>query len=191
MQFDLPTPDTGPEAELPDDLQMLAEQLGEDALHLSNLYPAQSPDKWAKTASAAQDHKAAAHSASTALPWKLKRIIKWGAVAASLLVAVGLSWNFRPQHKAPAPATPPTVMDVEPIAVQPTPDESLRPESTLAIRPVSNDTVSGKSTRVQGTPDTQPVTVSTGLFMTLSSSEQEALLDLMEDEDLPQSSVSF
>lgn len=187
MQFDMPTSDTGPEAELPDDLQMLAEQLGEDALHLSALYPAQSPDQWIQTASAKPLASAVTlNDSNPAVSVSLKRSLKWAAFAASLLVAVGLSWSFWPNSEMAPLQIPTRSTPLEPLANHPTPEDQLQPSDTLVVHPVSKETH-----RIHGTPQDGPLTVSTGLFMTLSSSEQEALLDLMEDENLPQPSVSF
>jgi hypothetical protein len=183
------------EVSLPDDLQLLAEQLGEDALHLSALYPARAAHQWQATSL-----QVAAESLDEKR-WSLlslsQRWMKPVLVAAGLLVAVTVAWQSVPQNSPPkSPAVISTQAELKPSAPATSLESTQVPaiEDSLAYHPVVDQPT--ESSRIVGTierqhAETEQEMVPTGLFITLSGPEQEAMLDLIEDAKLQQPSVSF
>jgi hypothetical protein len=178
------------ELSLPDDLQLLAEQLSDDASLLSNLYPSAALQHWQATA---QPEPAA----STIEPRNRWAWLKPALVAASLLLAVSLAWQALPKN-LPSNVIPvvPLQADLKP-PLQPIAFDSTQTvatdvatkDSALAFQPVTPQPA--EASRVIGTVRTEQAMVPAGLFLTLSGAEQEALLDLIEDANLQQPSVSF
>jgi hypothetical protein len=182
------------ERNLPDDLQLLAEQLGEDALHLSALYPARAAHQWQATS------LLAAAETEAKSRWNLRKLaqrwMKPALVAAGLLVAITLAWQSVPQSSPEPMPVISTQAELKPTS----PSTSLEskknptPEELIAYHPVVDQPT--ESSRVVGTietknAETEQAMVPTGLFITLSGPEQEAMLDLIEDANLQQPSVSF
>lgn len=142
------------ELDLPDDLALLAEQLGADADFLAARYPADATDRVIRPTAV---HFAADHVATGRVRWA------WLSVAALLFVAAGIwSGSGMFEHQQPS-------------AVVST-DGSRTPQT--------------KSTADVALPSELPVTPSM-YFQDLSGPEQEGLLDLFEEESLPQSSLSI
>lgn len=198
------------ERSLPDDLQVLAEQLGEDAFHLSALYPPHASQQWQAASLQAASLQAVALQAAAELldaqrsgidvlqARKLSlRWMKPALVAASLLLAVTLAWQAVPKQTAPEsipvvstqaelkPASLPTKLD----ATQPQATKLQAADNLLTYHPVVDQPAA--SNRVIGTVEREQAMVPAGLFLTLSGPEQEAMLDLIEDAKLQQPSVSF
>lgn len=180
------------ERSLPDDLQLLAEQLGEDALHLSALYPARAAHQWQATS--LQAELVAEPLALKTWNWR-KLSLRWmkpALVAAGLLVTVTVAWQSVPQNSPPE--SKPVVSTHAHLKPSP-PATSLKSttipaeEELIAFHPVVDQTT--ESSRVVGDVESEQAMVPTGLFITLSGPEQEAMLDLIEDAKLQQPSVSF
>ena len=182
------------ERSLPDDLQHLAEQLSDDALHLSAIYPRHAPQQWLVSAQQPAD---SLEDVSSVSPWaKLRKLrfitMKPAMAAAGLLLAVTLAWQAIPTTPQPASMPiAPTQADLKPSPAPAVLDatEALADETALALYPVINHPA--ESSRVIGTVQTEQTMVPAGLFLTLSGPEQEAMLDLIEDAKLQQPSVSF
>lgn len=184
------------QAELPDHLFALAEQLGEDALHLSALYPAGNPDVWKQQSQQqlADATRLASERSGSPLRRRFALWAKGAMVAASLLVAATLAWRSLPQANV-----------AESLPATPTASKAVPPNDSLAISPLTDLEVSDSaasnteiasnkatdSNRIIGTPQVESSMVPAGLFLTLSGPEQEAMLDLIEDAKLQQPSVSF
>jgi hypothetical protein len=191
------------ELSFPDDLQHLAEQLGEDALHLSALYPPRASQQWQVAAQAAAETAAESLDEKRGNWLKLsQRWMKPVMVAACLLVAVTLAWRSVPKRSTPEstpvispqaglkPASLPQPLDsteISPTEISAT--ERSANDPLLSYHPVVDQPAD--SSGVIGNVQTEQAMVPTGLFMTLSGPEQEAMLDLIEDAKLQQPSVSF
>jgi hypothetical protein len=135
--------------ELPDDLALLAEQLGADAEYLAARYPADATDRAVRPR--------VARVAGSRL-----RMV-WSSAAAILLVATGI-WSGSRLVETEQPA--PLASVVAPSSGQATLTVDVAPPADFPATPAM-------------------------YFQDLSGPEQEGLLDLFEEESLPQSSLSI
>jgi len=184
------------EQALPDQLRMLAEQLSDDALHLASLYPASAPKSW--EAAAIVMEKSAAEQPPTELSTQhraeqaarnMASKLKWGVAAASLLLACSVAWKIRPVSESATPIAVPLPSHWDNSAAATHLNPPSRP--LVTFHPVNNQPDSAQRDLQEAATRMNVSTVPTGLFMNLSSPEQEALLDVMEDEELTQASVSL
>jgi hypothetical protein len=154
------------EQDLPDDLAHLAAQLSEDADRLATSYPAAQSEVWLASAAAdASDEKIAAS-------WHRWVRIAAAVAAVSLTAGTG-AWIV--SSRTPSPDN--TAQFHPPVVSEPQPLHSAQLQEALA-------------SPTEVTPMDSPV-VPAGFFQTLSGPEQEAMLDLMEEEGLDQASLSI
>jgi hypothetical protein len=158
------------EQDLPDDLAHLAAQLSEDAERLATSYPAAQSDVW--LASAAVDASVEKSSAS----WH--RWVRIAAAVAAISLTAGTgAWVLNSRTFSPdntAQLQTPLAIDSQPLP---------RPLHSAGLH-------SSQSRPTEVTPMDSPV-VPAGFFQTLSGPEQEAMLDLMEEEGIDQASLSI
>jgi len=152
--------------ELPDDLGLLSEQLGDDANRLAELYPARAPHFLPSVSNLQQVAAKLGSEASRehdALLRPMPAWMRWSAAAAVLVCAL---WG----------AT--GVVDNEPILVD---FESPRGKVVDSAPRVSG------ATRVS----VPPAPVSGEVYENLTAPAREALLDMWEAESFPQASLSI
>ena len=220
MRFDAPLPPENPPgrpedmpgafAELPDDLQLLAEQLSEDALHLSSLYPPRAPLQWHQQSLRSQQPlgqlaslPSEPSSDFSTKPWQYLPASSIGwlrsrrlLAVASLLIAATLAWRMWPA--APATAPLPVVNSalhsngsLHQAAAEEAKKSAVEELHVFRTTPTPASPQPVDSSGVIGEPRRPSEAVSPGLFLTLSGLEQEAMLDLIEGAKLEQPSVSF
>ena len=123
-----------------------------------------------------------------------QRWVKPALVAACVLVTFTVAWQSVPQNSPPpSPAVVSTHVELK----SPPPATSLEStkipaiEDSLAYHPVVDQPTASSRIVGDAETETEQEMVPTGLFITLSGPEQEAMLDLIEDAKLQQPSVSF
>jgi hypothetical protein len=152
------------ELELPAGLAALGEQLADDADHLARCYPA---GRSAESMSSIAD--SSAH--------RNRRLIRWGGAAAAVLIALG-SWQFvanrmgddqRPVSRIVAVDPGPGATSYASVVATPANDPSL----TLQ-KPILGDS-----------------SLPSSFFRRLTGAEQEAVLDLMQDDPQGKAQLSI
>lgn len=136
--------------DLPPELEALGEQLGDDADHLAERYPAGKTSQSVETRSA---------------PTRRRSALRWGGAAAALFVAIG-TWQFTESHLADGDRQPGRVIPALPVAV-------TNPALIVTKPAVSENSL--------------PASV----FRGLTGAEQEAVLDLMQDDPQQRGELSI
>lgn len=183
---------------LPDDLVLLGQQLSDDSDRLADRYPSASNNDhrepvrrvvgiYTDQVGDAESH--GDHPADTAAPENTRRSrLRWtrrlSAAAALMTLAAGI-WAFRAEMPSHEPSE---------SAGAESASHSLAADSLQGRRFASGETsrIGSQATgRFGDTQDEQPTVVPAAFFENLSGPEQEALLDLLEDQGMLQASLSI
>jgi hypothetical protein len=152
-----------PDAELPDDLAMLAEQLGDDADMLGELYPARVPQFLPSVSSLTNGIAGSGNTDDQdSLLRPMPVWMRWSAAAAVLVCAL---WGTM-------------AVDDQPINIEFGPPRGKVVDSGPRVTGATRTSV-------------QPAPVTGEIYENLTAPAREALLDMWEAESLPQASLSI
>lgn len=172
------------DARLPDDLRFLAEQLTEDSEHLVGTYPANAPQNWRKAFAAAVVQRAESPRTpprkQPAAAAKPRSAVIGGFVAAAALALVALTWYaVDPSGSAATGGSSATVGRTQPESVITGEMFSLPNFGAQLFRKTTDP-----KPRFVLPPGAEPLEY-------LSPPEQEAFIDLIQQNQIAEPSLEF